>query len=202
MKNAGKKDHSPTPLRMVIEEENPASKLVGETSVGDRGQGVDKSREKSGVEANKRVRKPSHRALKYVDNLTKGMSKKDAALDAGYSKETADNPKVIEKTDAVNELLIAAGVTYENLVKKLEEGLRATKLYGKEAIEHPDYKARIEYIKTCFRLLGVETEKPSVIMTNPVIIQGSEIEQLNVAFTQFLGQHYGKRQDTQLSESA
>lgn len=187
---------------MVVEEQ-PASEPAGETPVGDRGQGVDKSVKKSDVEAKKTGRKASPRAIKYVDNLTKGMSKKDAALDAGYAPSTAANAKEkIEDTEAVNELLIKAGVTYDKLVKKLEEGLEATKLYGKEAIEHPDYKARIEYIKTCFRLLGIETEKPAVIMKNPVIVQGSEIEQLNVAFTQFLGAHYGQRQDTKLPESA
>lgn len=155
-----------------------------------------------GTISSKNERVVSHRAINYVNNLTKGMTKKDAALDAGYSESTALNAKTaIESQSAVQKLMIEAGITHESLVQKLREGMEATKLSGKDSIEHPDFKTRHQYMTTGFRMLGVETEKPAAQINAQINIgSASEVQQINEAFTQFLGKFFGTRKEPQNGE--
>lgn len=154
---------------------------------------------KDGATSSKKTPTASPRAVQYVENLAKGMTKKDAALDAGYSDSVAENAKTkIENQTAVQQLLTDAGITHESLVQTLKEGMTATKLFGKEAIEHPDYKTRHQFMTTGFRLLGVETEKPNAVVNTQINIgDDSKTAQLNDAFVQFLGQYFGTRRTPQ-----
>lgn len=54
----------------------------------------------------------------------------------------------------MGQLLENIGVTDDVLAKKLEEGLHATNLNGKDAIEHIDYKTRLDYLKYSSELKG------------------------------------------------
>ena len=79
---------------------------------------------------------------KYVDNLSKGMTKKDAALAAGYSASVANsvnggaNQRRIE-TPEVREAfaaLIRKKISPEKIAKRINEGLDAmeTKFFQKD----------------------------------------------------------------------
>jgi len=66
---------------------------------------------------------------KYVKGVVEGKSKKQAALDAGYTESMAQKPKDKIETPAVKaaftELLEQAGVTDELLAQRIFEGLNA-----------------------------------------------------------------------------
>lgn len=143
-----------------------------------------------------KTREASPKAIKYVKNLAKGMTKKDAALDAGYSESSADSAKqAIEDRPSVQSLMKQAGITQDSLIKTLKKGMKATRLYGKSAIVHPDYATRHKYMTTGFRILGVETEKPSAVINNVVVNQNENVEELNTEFNQFIQQKFGTRID-------
>lgn len=51
-----------------------------------------------------------------------------------------------------DELLEEAGLSDAILIGDIKQGRKATKLYGKEGIEHPDFKARHSFVETALRL--------------------------------------------------
>lgn len=109
----------------------------------------------------------SEKQKKWVGNKLMGKSDRQAAVEAGYSKSVVDNVKadIKEKpgTQAfLNQLgikLEEIGVTDEKLAKKLEEGLEATSLFGKEATEHEDYRTRLEYLRYIGELKGHQVKQ-------------------------------------------
>lgn len=60
------------------------------------------------------------------------------------------------------ELLDEAGVTDSFLTRKLIENLDATKLFGKQGIEHPDFPARNKALEIGFKLRGRLRERVDV----------------------------------------
>jgi hypothetical protein len=99
------------------------------------------------------MKKPSARQIQYLDNLAAGTTKRDAALEAGYSAEVADNPAVIEKTATFKQLLVKNFP--DGLLNKVgKEGLKATKLVGKHDTEVPDFFARHKYWETVLKMRG------------------------------------------------
>lgn len=50
------------------------------------------------------------------------------------------------------ELLEEAGLSDVVLIGDIKRGRKATKLFGKDAIEHPDYAARHSFVETALRL--------------------------------------------------
>src|SRR5438105_1745839 len=84
---------------------------------------------------------PSVKQRKYVKGLLDGKSKKDAALDAGFTQSRADNAKQkIDDKPAVQQLfkdvLEAAGISDEILAQIALEGLSAvdTKFATKDGV--------------------------------------------------------------------
>lgn len=64
------------------------------------------------------------------------------------------------KTINMDELLEADGVTDARLIQTINEGLQATRPYGKNAYIHPDHATRHSYLETTLKLKGrLRTDK-------------------------------------------
>ena len=98
--------------------------------------------------------KPTPLQKMAVDNILSGKfkTKKAAMLDAGYSEPVSGNPsQQLAHRKGVQAYLKSLGgkaiskwgMPIEDKVMDVYmEGLDATRLYGKDAIEHPDWGAR------------------------------------------------------------
>lgn len=103
---------------------------------------------------------------KYIENVTiGGMSKKDAALAAGFSPHMAHGIRKIETPEVVAtiqslEKALLEGIPTELLVQKFAEGLDATvpkSVYqdGESDIrEFPDYRTRLQYLEKIALISG------------------------------------------------
>ncbi len=115
------------------------------------------------------------RQRKYVAGIVDGKTKKQAALEAGYSVSAAENAAaIIEGTDvrAAFEELIRPHVDTNKIAQRLAEGLDATvtKFFlhkGKiiDTCEVVDYTRRREYVALAAKLLGLHVEKQKVEIT-------------------------------------
>lgn len=112
------------------------------------------------------------RQRKYVEGIVDGKTKKQAAVEAGYSTSTAENAAaIIEGPDvrAAFEKLIRRNVDPNKIVQRLTEGLDAseTKFFqhnGRviETREVVDYARRREYIALAAKLGGYHVDKAEV----------------------------------------
>lgn len=59
----------------------------------------------------------------------------------------------------IKDLMDEAGLSDVFITQKLRENLAATKLYGKEAVEHPDYGARNKAVELVLRVKGKLKDK-------------------------------------------
>jgi hypothetical protein len=126
------------------------------------------------------------RQQKYKRNRIDGMSKKAAALAAGYSINTAINAgENLEKRCHIADFLEAEGLTDKALSDHAKQGLNANKVIGylhsykkddvgdikkiepeevvsNEFVEVPDWGARHKYYETILKLLKKIEDKPLV----------------------------------------
>lgn len=93
---------------------------------------------------------------KFIEGLVEGKAKYRAAIDAGYSHNTAQRAKeLIQSTknykDALKELW-----PEEYLHQKMFEGLHATKIVKQNGVEKeiPDHAIRYKYLELGFKLNG------------------------------------------------
>jgi hypothetical protein len=116
----------------------------------------------------KKLRPPTDLAKRYLALRVANpkMSKRQAALQAGYGKDAALHPRArIESSEAnrayLREVMARAGIVdpEEWIVDVLIETREATALYGKDSIEHPDYKTRLQTAETVANLLGYNDKK-------------------------------------------
>jgi hypothetical protein len=109
------------------------------------------------------------RERKYIEGRLAGLSKMQAALDAGYTESMAAKAgDKIESKDvrrAFQELARAA-VPTEKIMERLREGLDAVKLKPVvrnnkviDTIEEPDYRERREYMELAARYGGRYIER-------------------------------------------
>ena len=92
-----------------------------------------------------------------ADAATIGKTKTKARIleEAGYTPRSARSHQArILGSKEIQQSLQAAGITKHKVFAGLAEGLEATTLYGKEALEHPDYSVRHKYIMTSLQLYG------------------------------------------------
>jgi len=101
------------------------------------------------------------RVNRYIKNKISGMSSKEAALAAGYTKSMASNAnskiETMEVKRRMMDILDAIGLTDEELALDLKEGLReANKVQGTgdNFVELPDYGVRHKYLETALKLKG------------------------------------------------
>ena len=100
--------------------------------------------------------KPSPRQIQAVDNWVSGKykSKKAAIIDAGYDELTANRGDDVFKRKGAQIYIKTLSVMAKRrfnmpIANKIMgvylDGLDATKLYGKDAVEHPDHRTRKEF---------------------------------------------------------
>ena len=94
------------------------------------------------------------RLQKYKKNRLAGMNQYNAARAAGYSHNTARRACVIEKSAKLSmvDAFEQAGVTDKFLIEYAMEGLKATKLFGKDADVHEDWTSRHRFFETILKM--------------------------------------------------
>ena len=141
-----------------------------------------------------------------VDNILSGKynAAKPALVDAGYTPQVASNPQ--------NKFFKAQGVqlylkTLSKVAKKrwslslpdkiamgYLDGIEATKLFGKDAIEHPDYMARLSYLDRFAEFFGWRKAEgishTKLQQFNFFSVPAEEKKDFNEKFKVFLKQTY------------
>lgn len=105
---------------------------------------------------------------RYIKGVVEGKSKYQAAIDAGYSPNTAKVPSLnIEKLsvkEELNKALERSGLTIQRITDKVSEGMEAKKTFviGKDGegtfVETPDHAVQHKYVETAIKLHGIERE--------------------------------------------
>jgi hypothetical protein len=145
----------------------------------------------------------TNRQILYRKNRIDGMSKKAAALKAGYSFTYATRQgKKLDRVVNMDEWLQQAGLTDKALSLHAQEGLSATKavsavIVGKDAnertddfIDVPDWGARHKYFETILKLRGK-------LKTDPLVDQSQHTH-----ITVVLSQEDAERQEIQSQRPA
>ena len=113
----------------------------------------------------------SPREIIVVIGLIEGKTRKQAMLDAGYSKSMAETQqKRVVGRERVRRALLALLDTQGNIIDKLakiaKEGLEARRFVGLrdtgEAVNTPDWKTRVKFFEMIVRILGGYPEKQVV----------------------------------------
>ncbi len=73
------------------------------------------------------------------------------------------------------------------LAKVHDEGLKATTLYGKDAVEHPDYGVRHRYLETAYKLKGKLQQAQEGNRTLVLMVSGETASRYVVDETPKLG---------------
>lgn len=109
--------------------------------------------------------KPTEKQIKYLAEKMKGApTKKEAALRAGYSKETADNVQAqIESRvgyQSLKEMLDNADIKAK-MSAVLEQGMDAMKPVVVDGVinDYPDYNVRRQYVDTITDITGDKAKK-------------------------------------------
>lgn len=94
------------------------------------------------------------RQQRYKLNRLKGMNQYNAAIAAGYSEKYARQACRIERLVkvSISDIIERAGLTDKELIEYAQEGMKATKLFGKKGIEHADWNARHKFFQTILLL--------------------------------------------------
>jgi hypothetical protein len=110
----------------------------------------------------------SMRQQKYVAGRLAGKSKKESALEAGYSKSMADNAAAkVESLDVrrVFQELARKAVPMDKILNRLREGLDAVWVHQdgkKNKVAEPYFRERRAYLELAAKFSGVYVEKKDV----------------------------------------
>lgn len=90
-----------------------------------------------------------------------GMTKRQAALGAGYTEAMSRHPGAkIESLPGIQEAfrvaMKEAGIDDKSVVRVLKEGLSATNLNGKDAVEHVDHRTRLSFVEYINKMRGID----------------------------------------------
>ncbi|QQG41268.1 MAG: hypothetical protein HYV90_03800 [Candidatus Woesebacteria bacterium] len=119
--------------------------------------------------------KPTNKQVAAINGIIEGKSAGVAMREAGYSRVTALNPKqnlvgtsgakaYLQKLDKLSLCKYKLHLA-DKLADTTLNGLEATKLFGKDAIVHPDWSARAIFVKMLNEIVGV-TKPPEVLVNN------------------------------------
>lgn len=153
---------------------------MGKKASGDRSLRADSAaKKKHGKSRKAKTRKPTPRQSNLIEGIVDGKSVRAAALAAGYSQSSANNPDELLNTQAVRIALANLIAPIEKLAERVNEGLDAvetqtfshvlgSKLKGTEEIQlkHVDkiaWTERRKYIELASRfkgLLGFASDVP------------------------------------------
>lgn len=107
--------------------------------------------------------------LFFIEWVTNGRNAKKAykAIKPDVTDQSAKTlgARMLTRVD-LSLVLDSYGIGVDTYMRKLKEGLEATRLYGKSAIEHPDYKARRAYHEVLGEMLGLENKKEQAVTFN------------------------------------
>jgi len=147
----------------------------------------------------KAKRKTTIRQKRATDNIMSGEfeTEKDALVDAGYSESIAEKPYIVKNSEGVAQYLqtfdakaqVKFGVSLRSKVQDvLLDGLQATKLYGKDAISHPDYNSRLSYTKVISEMLGIleSKDKGGKTQVNFFMFDDKQRKNFNNVFNSFV----------------
>jgi hypothetical protein len=125
-----------------------------------------------------------------ISHIVAGDSVSKAMRKAGYSKNTANNPKVLTETPAFIETMEKLGITDEELTKTLKNGLSATKaiVMGKDSGESfvdvvPDHPTRHKFMETGLKLKGYLRNSEPVNNTIVIPILGGITKEVDDVHT-------------------
>lgn len=150
--------------------------------------------------------KTSRRQKDGVKNILSGKypSKAKALLAAGYSSATAHKParfvamdgvqKYLKKLDKESRRIFDGKGIEDKVIEVYTGGLGATKLYGKNAKEHPDWLARKAFADKIGGMLGMggSGEGPGTNNNqyNFFMFKNEEKEEFNSAFGGFVKNYF------------
>ena len=132
----------------------------------------------------KRIIKPTELQLRFIDEKLKGKSNYRAAIDAGYSENTASDTtkNILEKPGVQSQLdhyrnLLRTEIPIEDRINTIHNGLRAFKqdITGQPYEDHP---TRLQFLKYVDQLDGIEIKQKADVQ-----IDGD----LNVQIVNFSG---------------
>ena len=153
--------------------------------------------------------KPSPLQKRAVDNVLSGNFKSVASAmrEAGYSETTSHRPaEKLARSKGVQAYLEQLGgkaiqkfgMSLEDKVAETYlEGLTATKLYGKNAIEHPDWTARKSFADALASFLGWTKDQSQVgnihRQFNYFGVSEDQRDVFNKKFSDFLNKFYADK---------
>lgn len=153
--------------------------------------------------------KPSNLQKRAVENILSGRFKSRAAAmrDAGYSKTTSHRPtEKLARSKGVQAYLEQLGgeamkrwnmSIQDKVMSTYLDGLEATKLVGKNAVEHPDYIARKMFADSFANFFG--WQRTGIAMPGGGIqnnqfnffsLPEPDKQEFNETFKRFLGEYY------------
>ncbi|MCB1711501.1 MAG: helix-turn-helix domain-containing protein [Candidatus Riesia sp.] len=113
------------------------------------------------------VKENARRFSLYKKNRLAGMTYEEAAIKAGYSRSTARKSAYKIEQRAKQDMAGAfarLGLDDDTLAKFAYNGMQsATKLYGKNAIEHPDWQIKHRFFDSICKLSGRMTNSNDVV---------------------------------------
>ena len=145
--------------------------------------------------------------MRGVQNIVSGEypSKAKALQAAGYSAKSGNsmNPKRFLQQDGVKKYIRSLNkesrkIFGKSIEKKVVEiyvaGMGATKLFGKDAIEHPDWVARKAFADNMASMLGMkgETAPQKGNQYNFFMFNQTERDEFNSAFGDFVKGYFKK----------
>src|SRR3990167_1627478 len=153
--------------------------------------------------------KPTIKQKRAVQNILGGQFRNvaEAMRDAGYSQTTSHRPKEkLANAKGVQAYLEQLGgkaiqkfgMSLEDKVAETYlEGLTATKLYGKNAIEHPDWAARKSFADALASFLGWTKDQSQVgnihRQFNYFGVSEDQRDVFNKKFSDFLNKFYADK---------
>lgn len=142
-----------------------------------------------------------------VDNIISGKARtiKKAMRQAGYSDGSSKNPgnnllarrgvqEYVKTLNRIAQEKFGIGVK-DKLALTYVEGLEATKLYGADALEAPDWQSRHKFAESVARFLNLveqagEGRRVQANQFNFFSVSNEEKQAINKNFTEFLKKFY------------
>ena len=143
--------------------------------------------------------KPTEKQIKAINGVLSGKNPSQAMTGAGYSRKTTSHTKqnffhsqgvlqYLAKMD--KESLMRFNMNLgDKLVSVYVGGLEATKLHGRNAIEHPDWIARKAFADKLAEFMGWTKEDKTRTFNNQYnffAVPLEEREDFNIKFGQFV----------------
>ena len=104
---------------------------------------------------------PSLRQKRFVMGISRGLSKTDAVLQAGYNPKNRRNAGIIAyhayNSKGVQKLLIKRGLDDESISQAMIDALKATKIenFNKEDILTADHYIRLKVVELWLKVQGI-----------------------------------------------